>query len=49
MLYALSNNRMKEADVPNVVPRTDFLVGIVDELKKQFPAFDTSKVFYADS
>ena len=48
MLYALSNNRMKEADVPNVVPKTDFLVGIVDELKKQFPTFDTSKVFYAD-
>ena len=40
---------MKEADVPNVVPRTDFLEGIVDELKKQFPTFDTSKVFYSDS
>jgi len=48
-LNALSNNRKKDADIPNVVPKTDFLVGLVDELKKQFPSFDTSKVFYADS
>ena len=46
---ALSNIGTKNADIPNVVPKTDFLVGLVDELKKQFPSFDTSKVFYADS
>jgi len=46
---ALSNIGTKNADIPNVVPNTDFLVGLVHELKKQFPTFDTSKVFYADS
>ena len=46
---ALSNIGTKNADIPNVVPKTDFLVGLVDEMKKQFPSFDTSKVFYADS
>jgi hypothetical protein len=29
---ALSNIGMKVEDIPNVVPKTDFLVGLVDEL-----------------
>ena len=42
---ALSNVRGKPADEPCVVPRTDFLVGIVNALQEKFPSFDTSQVF----
>jgi hypothetical protein len=42
---ALSNVRGKPADEPCVVPRTDFLVGIINVLKENFPSFDTSQVF----
>jgi DNA polymerase type B, organellar and viral len=45
MLNALSNHRNKTFDKPNVIYRKEFLEKAVSELKKQFPAFDTSKVF----
>jgi hypothetical protein len=42
---ALSNVKGRPADESCVVPRTDFLVGIVNVLKEKFPSFDTSQVF----
>ena len=45
MLHALSNHGGKGADIPNVVPKTDFLVGVVKVLKHFFPNFETDKVF----
>jgi hypothetical protein len=45
MFLALSNHGGKGADIPNVVPRTDFLVGVVKVLKHLFPNFETDKVF----
>ena len=45
MFHALSNHGGKGADIPNVVPKTDFLVGVVKVLKHFFPNFETDKVF----
>jgi hypothetical protein len=45
ILNALSNHRNKAFDKPNVIYRMEFLEKAVAELKKQFPSFDTSKVF----
>ena len=42
---ALSNVKGRPADEPCVVPKTDFLVGIVNALQEKFPSFDTSQVF----